>query len=47
MIETMEERPPLPPFDSDSARQKVRAAAVASLERKWARDLDCRPIREH
>jgi nuclear transport factor 2 (NTF2) superfamily protein len=40
MIETTEGRPPLPPFDTDGARQKVRAATVASLERKWTRGTD-------
>jgi uncharacterized protein len=77
---TLEQRPPFPPFDADSARQKVRAAEdawnsrdpqrvamaytpdcqwrnraeffagraaiVAFLERKWARELDYRLIKE-
>jgi uncharacterized protein len=76
----MESRPPLPPFDLESARQKVRAAEdawntrdpervalaytpecawrnraefftgraaiIAFLRRKWARELDYRLIKE-
>jgi nuclear transport factor 2 (NTF2) superfamily protein len=76
----LEQRPPLPPFDAESARQKVRAAEdgwnkrdpekvalaytvdsdwrnraeffcgraaiVDFLQRKWARELDYRLIKE-
>src|SRR6478609_7202383 len=38
----MDPRPPLPPFTEETARQKVQAAVVEFLTRKWERELDYR-----